>query len=336
MKNLLVMNRQQVEVLSEKGFKPHTLLISINDYGASGANMMHFPEFYIRMEFNDVDNDVYMDAYGKPLSAQSKRAAEEKYHPIDNRQVRKIAWIYLDVKDRADIVICQCEHGESRSAAVAAAIAEFEDKDGLRYFIDDKYCPNKFVFRKIYNALCKERVKIDAAQKLTSFVAIDIETTGLGESSEIMEIGAVKCEKEEIIDRFQTFVACALPIPEAVSAITGISDKDLIDAPDIKTALTALKSFVGDMPLIGYNIGFDMAFIKRYGEKNGIAFKNKSTDVLALARTKFRNKSDLPNYKLSTVAKHFGIDFVPYRAGNDAEAVSEIFKRQIEGKNGQK
>ena len=165
MKKLVVMNRLQVEALSEKGFKPHTLLISIRDYGADRATLKHFPEFFTQVEFNDVDGDVYVDAYGKPLSAQGKRAAEAKYHPIDSRQSKKIARIYLQVKDSAKIVICQCEHGESRSAAVAAAIAEFESKDGLRYFIDDKYCPNKLVFRKVYNSLCKESVKPLQEQK---------------------------------------------------------------------------------------------------------------------------------------------------------------------------
>ncbi|MCH5159139.1 MAG: hypothetical protein J1F33_08090 [Clostridiales bacterium] len=159
MKKLQVMNRQQVEALSEKEFKPHTLLISIRDYGADGVTLKHFPEFYARMEFNDVDGDVYLDAYGTPLSAQGKRSAEVKYHPIDGKQSKKVARIYLRLRERAKIVICQCEHGESRSAAVAAAIAEFESKDGLRYFVDDKYCPNKLVFRKVYNSLRKESVK---------------------------------------------------------------------------------------------------------------------------------------------------------------------------------
>lgn len=330
---LQVMNREQVELMSKKGFKPRTLLISIHDYGADKANITHFPEFFTCMVFNDVDSDVYLDAYGKPLSSQGKRAAEEKYHPLDSYQAEKLAKFYFNVKDKAQVVICQCEHGESRSAALAAAIAEFESKDGLRYFIDDKYCPNKFVFRKIYGALCKVSAKYNAMLKPIAFVAIDIETTGLGENAEIIEIGAIKCEYGEATDRFQTFVACNSSIPNAVTSLTGISDSDLIGAPDIKTALGQLKVFVGDMPLMGYNIGFDMAFIKRYGADNNIVFNNRTEDALALARTKLQGKSIVPNYKLSTVAKYFGIDFVPHRAINDAEAALEIYKRLTEGKN---
>ncbi|MDD7456885.1 MAG: hypothetical protein PUK83_00405 [Clostridia bacterium] len=93
--------------------------------------------------------DIYADAYGKPLSATDKKATEKKYHPLDNCQAKKFAMFYFQCKDHAKTIICQCEHRESRSVAVAAAIAEYESKDGLKYFIDDKYCPNKVAFKKI-------------------------------------------------------------------------------------------------------------------------------------------------------------------------------------------
>lgn len=159
MAKLQVMNRVQIEALSAKRFKSRTMLISIHDYGDDSAKITHLPEFYMSMEFNDVDSDVYTDAYGKPLSPIDKKAAEKKYHPLDNYQARRFAKFYFQCKEHAEIIICQCEHGESRSAAVAAAISEYESKDGLKYFINDKYCPNKFVFKKMYNALCKEGTK---------------------------------------------------------------------------------------------------------------------------------------------------------------------------------
>ena len=48
---------------------------------------------------------------------------------------------------------CQCEYGEARSAAVAAAISELESRERLQYFIDEKYFPNKHVFRKVFAVL---------------------------------------------------------------------------------------------------------------------------------------------------------------------------------------
>ena len=56
------------------------------------------------------------------------------------------------VSDGCDI-ICQCEYGQSRSAACAAAIREYYDGDGIKVFADYKYYPNQMVFNKLLNAL---------------------------------------------------------------------------------------------------------------------------------------------------------------------------------------
>ena len=64
-----------------------------------------------------------------------------------------IIYIARQEKGNVDTLICQCEYGQSRSAGVAAAIIEFTTGGGIRIFADDRYYPNKFVFRKVYNAL---------------------------------------------------------------------------------------------------------------------------------------------------------------------------------------
>ena len=49
--------------------------------------------------------------------------------------------------------ICQCEYGQSRSAACAAAIKEYFDGDGISIFADYRYYPNQLVFNKVLDAL---------------------------------------------------------------------------------------------------------------------------------------------------------------------------------------
>lgn len=134
MVKLLVMNRAQVEALSAKCFKPHTMLISIHDYGDDSAKITHLPEFYMSMEFNDVDSDVYTDAYGKSLSVIDKKAAEKKYHPLDTYQAKRFAKFYFQCKEHAEIIICQCEHGESRSAAGCSGNSRVRKQRRLKIF----------------------------------------------------------------------------------------------------------------------------------------------------------------------------------------------------------
>ena len=81
------------------------------------------------------------------------RIIEEKYHMFSDAMAKEISAFYFSVCDKIDCLICQCEHGQSRSAAVAAAILEFRNKKGIKVFASDRYYPNKVVFRKMLMAL---------------------------------------------------------------------------------------------------------------------------------------------------------------------------------------
>ena len=50
-------------------------------------------------------------------------------------------------------IICQCEYGQSRSAACAAAILEHFAHRGIDVFRDYRYYPNQLVFNKVLAAL---------------------------------------------------------------------------------------------------------------------------------------------------------------------------------------
>ena len=49
-------------------------------------------------------------------------------------------------------ILCQCEYGQSRSAACAAAILEYFDGSGISIFADYRYYPNQVVYHKIIDA----------------------------------------------------------------------------------------------------------------------------------------------------------------------------------------
>lgn len=64
------------------------------------------------------------------------------------------AFIYQARADGLDI-LCQCEYGQSRSAACAAAILEHFDGTGISIFADYRYYPNQVVYHKIIDALIR-------------------------------------------------------------------------------------------------------------------------------------------------------------------------------------
>lgn len=147
--NVIIMDRESIEELATKQFSSNTSVISITDANWSFANLKYKPDNLLQIAFDDVDNDIFEDA----TTPDEKEYIEQRYNLITDEQASEIAKFYHSVKDSTDIIICQCEHGQSRSAAIGAAILEYESKSGITIFADDKYYPNKVVFRKVYNSL---------------------------------------------------------------------------------------------------------------------------------------------------------------------------------------
>ena len=61
-------------------------------------------------------------------------------------------FIKAAVSDEID-VICQCDYGQSRSAACAAAILQYYENRGIDVFADYRYYPNQLVYHKVFDAL---------------------------------------------------------------------------------------------------------------------------------------------------------------------------------------
>ena len=150
---VLIMGRNEIEKMARNIFSERTALISITDVGFEFANLTYAPEFLLQVAFDDVDNDVFVDILGRRPTEEERLRIESQYHMISDEQAKAIAKFVVSVFDKVDCLICQCEHGQSRSAAVAAAILEFRSRRGISVFSHDHYYPNKVVFRKVLDAL---------------------------------------------------------------------------------------------------------------------------------------------------------------------------------------
>lgn len=152
--NIKIMSRKRVEQFCEKAMEQQTALISITDYDNSFAVIKNPPQYLLQLAFNDVPvGDGFFEEMGRQLSQKEVANLEERYHSITHSQVSQIVDFYNAIKDKAQLLILQCEHGQSRSAAIAAAIMEYETANGIDIFANDWYCPNKSIFRKVLSAL---------------------------------------------------------------------------------------------------------------------------------------------------------------------------------------
>ncbi len=161
------------------------------------------------------------------------------------------------------------------------------------------------------------------------FVVFDIETTGLSPlTCGITEIGAVKYRAGEVLEEFDTFVNPAMPIPENITELTGITDEMVKDAPSEKDAVLKFLEFAGTSILVAHNASFDISFIRRVAQDNSIPLPNPYLDTLPLSR--YLNK-DLAKHNLDALRKYFGLgEFNHHRACDDCRMLSEIFRCMVE------
>jgi len=153
-------------------------------------------------------------------------------------------------------------------------------------------------------------------------VSLDIETTGLDPRRDaIIEIGAVCFDGNEITGRWQSLINPQRPVPAVITQLTGITTEMVVNAPPIKAVIQDFADFVGDLPVIGHNISFDLSFLKTH---QNFDF-NPVNDTFEIAAVLLPSA---PRYSLSALVDFFGTtNQNPHRAQDDAEATMEVFSK---------
>jgi DNA polymerase-3 subunit epsilon/ATP-dependent DNA helicase DinG len=160
---------------------------------------------------------------------------------------------------------------------------------------------------------------------LAVFVALDLETTGFeADHDAIIEVGAVKFQGDQVLGEFSTFVHPGRRIPYEITLLTGITDDDVVNAPRLNAVLPRIAQFVGDAPVVGHNVGFDLGFLRRWS----ILGLNRSVDTFRLA-TALVPEAD--RYSLTSLATLLG--FPPgraHRALDDSYTTFYLFRKLLE------
>jgi DNA polymerase III subunit epsilon len=158
-----------------------------------------------------------------------------------------------------------------------------------------------------------------------SYVVVDLETTGLRPgSSQICEIGAVLVQGFEVVDEFETLVDPRVPLGATISALTGLTDRQLRGAPPASAAVRSFLAFAGDSVLVAHNARFDLAFLDRETERlTGSRLAAPVVDTVALARRLLAGR--VPRASLAQLSCFFGTSVQPcHRALPDAQATAEV------------
>ena len=159
------------------------------------------------------------------------------------------------------------------------------------------------------------------------FVVLDTETTGLdSETDHLVEIASVKVIEGKIVDEFQCLVKCEAELPQVIRDLTGLTDEDLEKGGiSVSQAISYLFDFIGDAWIVGHNAAFDIRFLLKACEINGISpLHFKAMDTVSIARDVLG--SSVANYRLETLARHFGIsEKQSHRALPDARLTASLY-----------
>ncbi len=162
-------------------------------------------------------------------------------------------------------------------------------------------------------------------------IIIDFETTGLSPNlgERTIEVGAVRVEGNQIIDRFQSLMNPGKRISSFIEDYTGITNKMLTTAPSAKEVMINLKNFIGDEPLVAHNASFDQRFLD--AEFDRIKHKRQNEFACSLLTSR-RIYPEAPNHKLETLVRYKNLktDGVHHRALADAEMTAHLWIKMIE------
>ena len=162
-----------------------------------------------------------------------------------------------------------------------------------------------------------------------TFVVTDTETTGTSaESNRVIELGAVKVEDGQVVDRFQQLVNPQRSIPGRITKLTGITTGMVFDAPTVDEVLPGYLDFLGDGILTAHNLSFDKGFLDAELERVGQdPIPNETLCTVRLAR---RLLPGLDSKGLSRLVQFYDITVDGrHRALGDAEATGHVLARLL-------
>ena len=156
---------------------------------------------------------------------------------------------------------------------------------------------------------------------MNSIVALDIETTGLDSQKDaIIEIGIVRFNGNRIEDEWSSLINPGRKIPPFITQLTGITDHMVLEAPPIHKLVPELQQFVGDLPILGHNVGFDLSFLR----KNGLYKINETRDTYEVASVLL---PDAGRYNLGALGQLLNIPLpASHRALDDARVTCAVYR----------
>lgn len=159
-----------------------------------------------------------------------------------------------------------------------------------------------------------------------TFTVLDTETTGLDpdRGDRVVSVGAVRVVNGRVLrqETFEQLVNPGRRVPAAATAIHGLTDAMLADAPTIGDVLPELARFAADTVLVGHDIAFDLRFLEPAIRATGVGLNHPALDTLLLDVAVHPGQ---PDHTLEAIATRLGVSVVGrHTALGDALVTAEV------------
>ena len=162
-------------------------------------------------------------------------------------------------------------------------------------------------------------------------IVLDFETTGFSPDygDRAIEIGAVRIENGEVVDRFQALMNPGRRINRYIEHYTGITNGMLKDAPLCKEVMHDFADFIKGYNLVAHNASFDKRFLDAELAKISRSYSGQFTCSMLMSRRIYQKA---PNHKLGTLVEYANIpvDGAFHRALFDSEMTAKLWLAMLD------
>lgn len=160
-------------------------------------------------------------------------------------------------------------------------------------------------------------------------IVFDTETTGLDPLSghRVVEIGCVELfNRLPTGETFHRYLNPQRDMPSEASMVHGLTDEFLADKPIFPEIVDDFLSFIGDVPLVAHNAGFDLNFINAELTRSGFSIlpKERTIDTVLMARKMFPGAPA----SLDALCKRFNVSLADRKLHGallDARLLAEVY-----------
>ena len=170
-------------------------------------------------------------------------------------------------------------------------------------------------------------------EKLRDYIAFDLEFNQHEGVTHLIQVSAVHFQDGHEIDAFDSYVHTSVPLKSFINGLTGITAETLKDAPKVEQVLQDFQTFVGNLPIVGYNAAkSDLPILMEHGldyrdqykvDLYDEAFERRSSDLHGIA-----------NLKLQTVANFLGFKGQSHNSLEDARMTARVYEAFLESDEG--